>query len=179
MPQTLYVGSRSPFVTCIAWSFIAVALLASASALIQAAEVDSVLPHWRLAGGSAMPGATALLLKYLPWLMAAGVLVSVALLACAVGLLMRQEWARRLAIGALALAIAANLGGLWLQHEVVHALVRSTLKASVIPPSAVGLFGGFATATQVMTVLFTFAVCIGLGWTIRRLMSDPVRQEFA
>lgn len=179
MPQTFYVGSRSPFVTCIACSFIVVALLASASALIQAAEVDSVLPQWRLAGATAMPGATALLLKYLPWLMAVGVLVSVALLACAIGLLMRQEWARRLAIGALALAIAANLGGLWLQHQVVHALVRLTLKTSAISPSAIDLFGGFATATQVMTVLFTFAVCIGLGWTIRRLMSDPVRQEFA
>jgi hypothetical protein len=179
MPQTFYVGSRSPFVTLVAWAFIGVAALASASALVQSAEVASVLPQWRAASHAAMPAATAFLLKYLPWLMGAGVVVSLALLACAIGLLMRLEWARRAAIVVLALAVAANLGGLWLQHEVVHALLRVTLQGSAIPQAAVGLFDGFAAATQVMGVLFTLACCIGLVWLIRRLNSDVVRQEFA
>lgn len=179
MPQTLYVGSRSPFVTLVAWAFILMAALASASALVQSAQVDSVLPQWRAASSTAMPALTAWLLKYLPWLMGASVVVSVALLVCAVGLLMRLEWARRAAIALLALAIAANLGGLWLQHEVVQGLVRATLQGSVIPQAAAGLFGGFATATQVMGMLFTLACCVGMGWLIRRLMSDVVRQEFA
>ena len=179
MPQTLYVGSRSPFVTLVAWAFIVVAALASASALVQSAQVASVLPQWRAAGSVAMPTATAFLLKYLPWLMGAGVVVSLALLVCAVGLLMRMEWARRTAMVLLALAIAANLGGLWLQHEVVRALLRVTLQGSTIPQAAAGMFDGFATATQVMGVLFTLACCVGLAWLIRRLNSDVVRQEFA
>lgn len=177
MPQTYYVGSRSPFVTLVAWAFIVVAALASVSALVQAAQVDSVLPQWRAA--AVMPAATAFLLEYLPWLMGAGVAASLALLACAVGLLMRLEWARRTAIVLLALAIAANLGGLWLQHEVVQALVDVALSRAPMPSAAAGLFGGFATATQVMSTLFTLACCVGLGWLIRRLMSDVVRQEFA
>jgi hypothetical protein len=181
MPQTFYVGSRSPFITVVAWAFIVVAALASASALVQSAQVDSVLPQWRAGASMAtvMPAATAFLLNYLPWLMGAGFVVSLALLACAVGLLMRLEWARRTAIGLLALAIAANLGGLWLQHEVVQALVTVTLNHAPLPSAAAGMFGGFATATQVMSTLFTLACCVGLGWLIRRLMSDVVRQEFA
>lgn len=179
MPQTFYVGSRSPFVTFVAWAFIVLAVLASASAMVQAAQVDSVLPQWRAAASAAMPAATTFLLKYLPWLMAGGVVVSMALLVSAVGLLMRLEWARRTAIGVLALAIAANVGGLWLQHEVVQALLQSTLRGHSIPQAAAGLFGSFATVTQVMGVLITLACCIGLGWLIRRLNSESVRQEFA
>ena len=179
MPQTLYVGSRSPFVTLVAWAFILVSALACASALIQSAQVESVLPQWRAASQAAVPTAMAWLLKYLPWLMGAGLVVSLALMVCAVGLLMRQEWARRTAIVLLAVAIAANLGGLWIQHEVVQTLLHATLKGSVIPQAAAGLFDGFATATQVMGVLFTLACCVGLGWLIRRLRSDVVRQEFA
>lgn len=181
MPQTYYVGSRTPFVTLVAWGFIVVAALASASALVQSAQVDSVLPQWRAgaAMASVMPAATAFLLKYLPWLMGAGFVVSLGLLACAVGLLMRMEWARRTAIVLLGLAIAANLGGLWVQHQVVQALVSATLSGQVLPAPAAGLFGGFATATQVMSTLFTLACCLGIGWLIRRLMSDVVRQEFA
>jgi hypothetical protein len=179
MPQTYYVGSRSPFVTLIAWAFILVAAIASASAIVQSAEVDSVLPQWRATGVQMMPTFTSFLLKYLPWLMGASVVVSLALLTCAVGLLMRMEWARRTAIALLVLAIAANLGGLWLQHEVVRALVQSTLQAASMPQAAVGLFGGFATAAQIMAMLVTLACCVGLGWLIRQLNSDVVRQEFA
>jgi hypothetical protein len=183
MPQTYYVGSRSPFVTLVAWAFIVVAALASASALVQSAQVASVMPQWQALATAtlpaAMPAVTAFLLKYLPWLMGAGFVVSLALLACAVGLLMRLEWARRTAIGLLGLAIAANLGGLWLQHEVLHALVSATLSGAALPQAAAGMFGGFATATQVMGMLVTLACCVGLGWLIRRLMSDVIRQEFA
>ncbi|MDP3082602.1 MAG: hypothetical protein Q8N44_02760, partial [Rubrivivax sp.] len=148
------------------------------SALVQNAEVVSVLPQWRV-GGAAPALATGWLLDYLPWVMGAGVVVSVALLACAVGLLLRLEWARQLFIGLLGLVMLANLAGLWLQHEVVQALVNSTLSRGALPAQAAGVFGGFATATQAMAVLVTLAGCALLGWIMRRLMSEAVRQEFA
>lgn len=178
MPQTFNVGSRSLFVTVTAWVFIAVAVLASVSALVQNAEVLSVLPQWR-AGGAALPLATSLLIGYLPWVMGACVVLSVALLASAIGLLLRLEWARIAVIGLLAVLIVANLAGLWLQHEVVQALVHATLGRSGLSPQAAGVFGGFATATQTMAVLVTLAACLLLGWIIRRLMSAAVKQEFA
>ncbi len=178
MPQTFNVGSRSLFVTFTAWMFIGVALLASLSALVQSAEIASVIPQWRIDSAGA-PLVTGWLLAYLPWVAGAAVAVSFALLACAVGLLMRFEWARRTAIGLLGLVIALNLGGLWLQHEVVQALFQMALQRSALPPQAADVFGGFAAAAQVLAVAITVLCCVLLGWAMQRLRSESVRQEFA
>lgn len=176
MPQTYNVGCRSLLVTLVAWTFLLVGALACAAALVQHATVASSMLVWR---SGTLPWLTSLLLNYLPWVTGSVVLLSVALLACAVGLLLRLEWARYTAIVLLALAVVVNLAGLWLQHEVVQALLLSTLKSTPLPAQAVGVFGGFATAAQVMGWVVTLAACALLLWLIRLLMSADVRQEFA
>jgi hypothetical protein len=105
--------------------------------------------------------------------------VSLATLACAIGLLLRLEWARRVFIALLVLAIVANVAGIWLQQEMLQSLVSNTLKSSPLPPLAADVFGGFVTAARVMAVLVTVGACLMLVWIIRRLMSPSVRQEFA
>lgn len=180
MPQTFNVGSRSLFVTVTAWVFIVLAALTSLSALLQNAAVASFLPGLTVVGNvQPLPLLTGLLMGYLPWVVGAGLLVSLATLACAVGLLLRLEWARRIFIALLVLAIAANVAGLWLQHEVMQSLVSSTLASSPLPPLVANVFGGFVTAARVMAVLVTLGACLLLVWVIRRLMSPAVRQEFA
>jgi hypothetical protein len=180
MPNTFSVGSRSLFVTATAWVFIILAGLTSASALVQNAAVASLLPGLHLATERhPLPLLTGLLLGYLPWVVGAGLAVSVATLASAVGLLVRLDWARRSFIGLLVLAIVANLLSLWLQHEVVQSVVSNTLSSVAIPAQALGVFGGFVTAARVLAVLMTLVGCALLGWIIRRLMSAGVRQEFA
>jgi hypothetical protein len=178
MTQTFKVGAPSLFVELTAWVAILLAVLASVSALVQNAEVAAVLPAWRGGADGLLP-FTRLLLDYLPWVMGAGVVLSAALLAAAIGLLMRHEWARRVFIGLLVVAIVANLLGLWLQYEVVRSLVDGTLRTTPLPAQAAGVFGGLADATQIMAMLVTLTGCALLGWVIRRLMSDSVRQEFA
>jgi hypothetical protein len=180
MPQTFNVGCRSLFVTVTAWVFIVLAALASVSALLQNAAVASFLPGLTVVGNvQPLPLLTGLLLGYLPWVVGAGLLMSLATLACAVGLLVRLEWARRFFIALLVLAIVANVAGLWLQQEMLQSLVSSTLSRSPLPPLAADLFGGFVTAARVMAVVVTLAACLLLVWIIRRLMSPSVRQEFA
>jgi hypothetical protein len=180
MPQTFNVGSRSLFVTVTAWVFILLAALSSASALLQNAALASFLPGLSVVGNARpLPLLTGLLMGYLPWVVGAGLVASLATLACAVGLLVRLEWARRMFIGLLVLAIVANIAGLWLQHEVMQSLVSSTLSGSTLPPSVADVFGGFVTAARVMAVLVTLGACALLVWVIRRLMSPAVRQEFA
>jgi hypothetical protein len=178
MPQTYTVGARSLFVTTIAWVFIVLAALTSVSALVQNAAVASLMPGWQGAVDQ-MPLLTGLLIGYLPWVVGAGLVMSLATLASAVGLLLRLDWARRTFIGLLIVAIVANLMGLWLQHEVVQSVVSNTLSHVAIPQKAMGVFGGFVTAARVMAVLMTLVGCALLGWIIRRLMSAGVRQEFA
>src|SRR3954451_18136331 len=111
--------------------------------------------------------------------MGAGLLLSGATLASAIGLLLRLDWARRTFIVLLGVAIVANLLGLWLQQEVVQSVVSSTLAAAPIPSQVLGVFGSFVTAARVMAVLVTLGGCAVLAWIIGRLMSASVRQEFA
>lgn len=180
MPQTFNVGSRSLFVTTTAWVFIVLAALASVVALVQNAAVTSLMPGFALAGaGRPLPGLTGLLIGYLPWVVGIGLVMSLATLASAIGLLMRLDWARRTFIGLLAVAIVMNLLGLWLQQEVVQSVVHNTLDRVTLSAQVLGVFGGFVTAARVMAVLMTLAACAMLAWIIRRLMSEAVRQEFA
>ena len=180
MPQTYNVGARSLFVTATAWVFIVLAALASVSALVQNAAVASLMPGLQLASeGTALPLLTGLLIGYLPWVVGTGLVMSLATLASAIGLLLRVDWARRTFIGLLIVAIVANMLGLWLQQEVVQSVVSNTLSSVAIPKQAMGVFGGFVTAARVMAVLMTLVGCALLGWIIRRLMSAVVRQEFA
>lgn len=180
MPQTYTVGSRSLFVTAIAWMFIVLAALTSASALVQNAAVASLMPGLQLATErNPLPLLTGLLVGYLPWVVGLGLVMSLATLASAIGMLMRLDWARRTFIGLLVVAIVANLLGLWLQQEVVESVVSNTLSSVAIPAQALGVFGGFVTAARVMAVLMTLGGCALLVWIIRRLMSAAIRQEFA
>jgi hypothetical protein len=178
MPQTYNVGARSLFVTATAWVFIVLAALTSMSALVQNAAVASLMPGLQVATAR-LPLLTGLLIGYLPWVVGIGLVVSLATLASAIGLLMRLDWARRSFIALLVVAIFANLLGLWLQQEVVQSVVSNTLNSVAIPQQAMGVFGGFVTAARVMAVLMTLVGCGLLGWIIRRLMSATVRQEFA
>lgn len=180
MPQTFNVGARSLFVTTTAWVFIALAALACLSALVQHATLASWAPGVTVAGDAAtLPGLSGLLADYLPWVVATGLSMSIATLACAVGLLLRLEWARRSFIGLLAVAIVANLLGLWLQHELLQSIVQATLGKTALPASVAGVVGGFVIATRVMAAAVVLAACLLLAWVMRRLMSPAVRQEFA
>lgn len=179
MPTTYYLGYRSLFVTLTAWAAIVLAAIACAFGVIQQAALASWVPGLDAAvQAEPVPAASGLMLSYLPWVVGAGMLVSVALLVAAAGLLMRLEWARRAFIGLVIAAIAANLAGLWLQHEFVQSLVDATLRDTALPRAAVGVFGGFVTAAQVLSGVVTLVACALLAWVIRRLMSPKVRQEF-
>lgn len=177
MTQTYNVGARSRFVTVIAWAFIVLGAIATVWAGLQNATVASMTTGLPPAPGT--PFVTGWLLAYLPWVAGAGLLLSVATLTAAVGLLLRLDWARRVFIGVLALAIVANLLGLWIQHEVVQSVVDSTLESTPLPPHAAGVFGGFVIAARVMGGVVTLGACALLAWIIGRLMSPAVRQEFA
>jgi hypothetical protein len=180
MPQTFNVGSRSLFVSVTAWVFMVLGALASVSALVQNAAVASLLPGLRLTmDPQSLPLLTGLLVAHLPWVAGVGLLLSVATLAAAIGLLLRLEWARRVFIGLAVVAIVGNLFGLWLQQEMLQSLIDSTLSRTSLPLEAAGVFGGLATVARAAAVALSLGACMLLAWIIRRLMSQGVRQEFA
>jgi len=179
MPTTYYLGYRSLFVTLTAWAAIVLAAVACAFGVIQQASLASFAPGFdALLQAQPMTADSGLLLRYLPWAIGAGMIVSVALLVAAVGLQMRLEWARRAFIGLVGVAIAANLGSLWLQHAFVQSLVDATLAQPGLRFHALAAMGGSATVGKVLSGVLTVIACAGLAWVIRRLMSPKVRQEF-
>jgi len=177
MPQTYNVGSRSRFVNFIAWVFILLAAFACEWAVIQNASQSS----WAALSGdqSNLPWLTGLLMRHATWVFTTAVALSLATMVCAVGLLRRIEWARRVFIGLLMVAIVVNLSGLWLQQEFMHLLVDSALRQATLTQSAADVFGGVVTAARVLAGFITLVASVALVGIIRRLMSPSVRQEFA
>ena len=180
MPQTFNVGSRSLFVSVTAWVFIVLGAVASLCTLVQNAALMSLLPGFHASlEPRALPLLTGLLVAHLPWVTGVGLVLSLATLAAAVGLLLRLEWARRVFIALAVVAIVGNLLGLWLQQELLQSLIDSTLSRAPLPSEAAGVFGGFAAAARAAAIAISLGACMLLGWIIRRLTSPGVRQEFA
>jgi len=176
MPKTFNVGAPSRFVTVTAWVAIVLAAVVAVLSGWQQAEVASLRPQWPQ---RELPAISGWLLRGLPWVLAAASALSLLLMASAVGLLLRLDWARRVFIGLVGLAIAANLSGLWLQHEAAQLWVQAVLGAIALPGPAAGVFGGLLTLAQVMAGLVTVLVAALMAWVIGRLNSESVRQEFA
>ncbi len=176
MPQTYNVGSRSRFVNFIAWMFILLAAFACEWAVIQNATQS-----WAALASdqSSLPWLTGLLMRHATWVFSAAIALSLATMVCAFGLLRRIEWARRVFIGLLMVAIGVDLAGLWLQQEFMHLLVDSTLRQTTLTQPVADLFGGVVTAARVLAGLITLVASVALVGIIRRLMSPSVRQEFA
>lgn len=174
MPQTFNVGSRSRFVTFVAWLFVFLGAFACEWAVIQNATHAS----WatQLAGEK---GLTGLLCRYLPWVFSCAIALSLAIVACAFGLLHRVEWARRVFIGLLVVAIGVDLASLWLQQEFVHLLVDPALRGLSMSQQAAEVFGGMLTAARLLAGVITLVASFVLVMIIRRLMSPSIRQEFA
>jgi hypothetical protein len=178
MPQTYNVGSRSRFVTLIAWLFMALAAFACTWAVIQNATQSSWAAEF-VGDRESLPWLSGLLVHYLPWVLTCAATLSLATLVCAAGLLHRVEWARRMFIGLLVVAMVFDLAGLWLQQEFIHLFVQSALSQAPLPHNAARLFDGMVTTARLLAGFLTVAACFALAGIIRRLMSPAVRQEFA
>jgi hypothetical protein len=180
MPQTFNVGSRSLFVSVTAWVFIVLGVAATALSVIQGASIASLLPGFDLnLDVKPLQGLVQVLAAHLPWVAGVALALSIGTLVTAIGLLLRLEWARRAFIVMVALAIVANLAGVWLQQELLQSLIDHTLSRAPLPREAAGVFGGFATAARAAAVTLSVATCLLLAWIIARLSTQAVRQEFA
>lgn len=177
MPQTFTVGSRSLFVNAVAWLALLAALLLTGSA-VSAFMASSALPgqipaDWR-------PRLLAdELPDLLPWLQLAALVLAGVTVAAAIGLLRRRDWARRVFIALLGLAVVLNLAGLGLQQALVLWLVQATLAHAALPQAVAPVFEGFVVATRSMSALVTLGGCALLAGVAWRLSQPMVRQEFA
>lgn len=169
---------RSTFVTAVAWVFIALSGFSTVISILQNILVRTVFNAPEVKQAMQAPPADAppfavFMLNHLEQFFLAFLLVSVATLVSSIGLLRRRNWARRVFIGLMLLAMAWQLGGLVLQF----AMFSSTQAQFANAPGAPDMRAFFA-AMAVVGVLFALGFSVLFGWIARRLMSAQVAAEF-
>lgn len=126
-------------------------------------------------GGAGWAGALVspeLILQ--PWLLVRTEVMCSLMLLVGLGLLMRLDWARRFAAGALMYAVYAQCTGRWMQSDLVQAWLACVQGRPVHGPAGTGDL----PALDAETALWSLVVCVVLAWLTRRLLSARMRVEF-
>ena len=170
--------ARSTLVTVVAWIFIVLAGMSTLVSLLQTVMVQ-LAPFDAMAhadGPEDMPAMFRFMFRHFRLFMAAFLVLSALGLASAIGLLRRQNWARLVFVGLLALGIAWNLGGMALQYAMFSSMQPTVAR---VPSDVQRDFDMMMMFMQVVSALMALALSLLFGWLIRRLLSAPVRAEFA
>jgi hypothetical protein len=176
---------RSAFVTSIAWSFIVLAGLGIAWALLQnivfnvmvgTLDIETVINDARSAG--AMPDMLALVFRNMRWLLLLTLILSVLTLIASIALLRRRNWARLAFIVMMWLGVAGNLGGLWLQYQLLSgAPVQEMLKTMT---GAAGIpMDDLVQSVEVVSALVAVVFAALFAWAAIRLNLQEIKDEFS
>lgn len=173
---------RSNFVTVLAWIFIGMAGFATLISLLQNLMLQwlflpTMQAHPMQPLPPDMPAPMQWMFGHMAWFFRAFLLASSAMLIAAIGLLRRHEWARRLFIALMGLAIAYHLLGLAWQWWFMGSM-DTFMHAPGMPADADAIMHGFMRVMQVFTTLMALVFCVLFGWIIHRLHSPRVRDEF-
>ena len=173
---------RSTFVTVLAWLGI---VLAGFATLIGTAQIFIVRTMFRDPAMAAVihdslatapiPELAKALFGHIQYVFLFTFLFAAAALAASIGLLHRRNWARLAFVGLLTLGICWNLFSLVIQQAMM-----SSMQVPLSQPGA--SVPDFATMFRFMRV-FMIVIALGLSvlfaWLISRLVSRPVKAEFA
>ncbi|MBD8900480.1 hypothetical protein [Rhodanobacter sp. DHG33] len=173
---------RSSFVTVLAWIFIGMTGFATLISLLQNLMLQwlflpTMQAHPMPPLPPDMPAPMQWIFAHMAWLFRAFLLVSSVTLIAAIGLLRRKEWARRLFIGLMGLAIAYHLLGLVWQWWFMGSM-ETIMHTPNMPADAEAMMHGFMRVAQVFGMLMALVFCALFGWIIHRLRSARVRDEF-
>jgi len=171
---------RSVFVTALAWSFIAPAVLMIFVGVLQVLMLMAFAPDGEdmLAGARALglPAGFDFLFVHAR-LIAWGFLgLAVATLACGIGLLQRKYWGWLATIAVLVLSIGLNFAGLAIEVPTTASPALSEL--GDLPPELAQSVGHLMSAVSLLTKVLVFALSAVCAWLIYRLCTAAVRAEF-
>jgi hypothetical protein len=178
---TLISRNRSTFVTVVAWIFIAIAGFATFISLLQALMFTFVFPADEFLKGDAsremeeMPAFFRFMIQNMQWFFVMFWSLCVLTLVAAVGLLRRKNWARVIFVGLMAFGILWNLGGIWLQEQMMSSF--SKLPAHAPPEMGTG-FEAMMVVMRFVWGAFAIGMSILFAWIIKRLISRSIRAEF-
>lgn len=178
--------ARSAFVTVVAWIFIALDGMGLFISLLQNIVVNTVFSFDRLHEAEMQAQSKMHVPPFFFWIFGhirlfLGIFLIWTLIkfVSAIGLLRRQNWARLVFIGFLALGIAWNIAAIVLQQF----FVSSMLTAMPPPPNAPKNFNevmqGMLIGIRVFSAIFAIGFSVLLAWMIKKLLSPVIVAEFA
>ena len=174
--------ARSTFITVLAWLFIIGAGFATIVGIMQAAAMTFLMPSdefWTSdqipRGIENFPPAARFLFSKMQLFVVAFWLLSLVALVAGVGLLRRKNWARIILVVLFLIGIVWNLGGLWIQYQMVDFMRQP-------PPHAPADFARQMEVGILIMRIGSYVVAIGtsavFAWLIHRLLSSPIKAEF-
>jgi hypothetical protein len=139
-------------------------------------DIDLLACALLFGGSTGMAGAlVSPQLALQPWLLFRTEAMSGLMLLVGLGLLMRLDWARRFAAGALMYAVYAQCTRRWMQSDLVQAWLSCVKGHPLREP----VWSGDLPALDGVTALWSLLLCAVLVWLTRRLLSARLRLEFA
>ncbi|RDS83316.1 hypothetical protein [Dyella psychrodurans] len=182
--------ARSTFVTVLAWIFIGFTGFASLISLMQNLMLQLIFvplmqqQHVPMSQNlpPGMPVQMGWMFDHLFWMFRIFLLLSLSVLTASIGLLLRKEWARKLFIGLMAFGILYQIGGLFFQWWYMSAVFDHFPMPPNPKPDVeqmMQVMRGFMNVIRIFTMLMSVGISILLGWIIKKLVSAPIRQEFA
>ena len=171
---------KSTFVTVLAWIFIVFAGFSSFIGILQNIMLYMVFPREAMsqhASNSQFPEEIPAIFKFMmlnvEWFFLLVLVLSIVTFISAIALLKRKNWARIVFIILMFLGIAWNVGGLVFQFLFMK---NMTDIAGTPPPPE---FQTMETVMIVASTIMVIAFVALFGWVIKKLLSDPIKAEFA
>lgn len=174
---------KSAFVTVVAWIFIVFSGFVTFISILQNLMV-MLMPRGLFTQAlqdttftRAMPAGPRFMFAHFQLMVALMLVICIATLISAIGLLRRQNWARIIFVGILGLGVAYNIAALFFQQTMMRSFGGGFPADSAFGPSAQQFQHVLSTMRATMFV-FAIAFVALFCWIIVKLLSAPIRAEF-
>ena len=175
-------GTRSSFVSVLAWILIVLAGFTTLIAIAQniLVQVFCAGPQFERAIEEAnrqqdLPAFARFMFNNIKLFFAAILLLSAATFVAAIGLLRRRNWARFALIAILGAGIAWNITGIFVQASMMQSMSAQFANA---PSEVRSQFQIMSVTMTVFGALMALAFALLFGWIIKRLLSPAIAAEF-
>ena len=179
MSDVPQMPERTPFVTVVAWIFIALATMILISSLLQTVvfgvmSSQGLVPMEQLEKqfqGHEMYSLIRLTFKYMWVFITLSWVAGIVMMVSSIGLLKRREWARKIFVVLLILMVFYQLAGMVWQGYFTEKFMA--------PAMAPGEFGSYMTIVMVFSIIMGLAFSGLFVWIIIKLMSKKMRAQFS
>lgn len=166
-------NNKSTFVTVVAWLFIVGSGLATVVSVMQNIVIHFMFKNKGFSQTpDNMPAGASFMIENIQLIMLVFLLVSLMMFVSSVGLLKRKNWARLIFI------VLMSIGIVWMIVGIIFQLVFFSSMPEMQQSAEFQDFQAMQSLMMWFTALISIAMAGLFAWIIKRLFSEPIKQEF-